>query len=33
MYSKLGFDEMPIRGGRTGDGEEMVVSILGLNSK
>jgi hypothetical protein len=33
MYSKLGFDEMPIRGGQTDDGEEMLVSILGLNSK
>jgi hypothetical protein len=33
MYSKLGFDEMPIRGGRTDDGEGMVVSILRLNSK
>jgi hypothetical protein len=33
MYAKLGFDEMPIKGGRTDDGEEMVVSILALNSK
>jgi hypothetical protein len=33
MYAKLGFDEMPIKGGRTDDGEEMVVSILGLNPK
>jgi hypothetical protein len=33
IYSKLGFNEMPIKGGRTDDGEEMIVSILGLNSK
>jgi hypothetical protein len=33
MYAKLGFDEMPIKGGTTDDGEDMVVSILGLNSK
>jgi hypothetical protein len=33
MYVKLGFDEMPIKGGHTDDGEEMVVSILGLNLK
>jgi hypothetical protein len=33
MYAKLGFDEMSIKGGQTDDGEEMVVSILGLNPK
>jgi hypothetical protein len=33
MYAKLGFNEMPIRGGVTDDGEDMVVSILGLNVK
>ena len=33
MYAELGFDEMPIKGGQTDDGEDMVVSILGLNSK
>jgi hypothetical protein len=33
MYAKLGFNEMPIKGGITDDGEDMVVSILGLNSK